>query len=465
MNQEIKNIFFEALEYPEYSRPFFYLKKQQESGWHRAIFLQALLEEYWRYDTTFNIKLGAAKIKNQDIQKDQIRIDIAIETNGKVKGEFTHKTNNELKVAILSVYEIDRPKQRFSNVEVLTFIEYSLWFIRNEFRYQIGDESASKAMFRPRTKTYFRYSIIAEAPFLDFPVFKNAVRELLWNSNNFNELKTTLKNYRNAANEIVDIWNTKLFKIEQVESDQSSTNDKDLPETVLLELKHESLSHSWWNNSEIFDIRGPKRYTNQDFASFAVKIVNFLSNEILNKGKEVTLNEKDFLKDLLDGIYELSNNSVLAPEINFIKLNGRGREHPFRDYFKACFRSAGYHPEIEAPKDDGRIDLRVSHKAIGNKIIEFKGWWNSDKKSIVKQLNNYLTMFEDDGYIFLIDSTKSGIIKKYKQIIMSPECNCEDGSWESITYHPTSYRFFKSIHSINGSKRTIFHFIFPVWNK
>jgi hypothetical protein len=460
MNFDVKNIFLEALDYPHYVRPFFFIKKQKELGWHKEIFLNGLINVYFHYDQIFEMKLSAAKGKNPESKIDDVSLSIDEETEGKYKGILTKKIIDELDISILTAFEIDKPQKQFSDVEIINFTEYALWFIKNEFKIQIGEIQFNG--FRPRTKTYFVYLIASEAPFLNFPKFKSAVQTILWNGNNNSILKKSLKNYHKAANEIVEIWNSKLFKLQQ-KFYKNTEDDRELPETIKMEFKHEGLSHSWWNDDKMFNVKNPKRYLNQDLAQFAADITNFLASEIKETNKEdVEVSQKDFVSDFLKGIHELQKDGVLQSFIKSIKDKKEKVESPFSIWFKNWFKAADYYTEVEALKGNGRIDLRVSHVSIGNKIVEFKGWWNGKKNNIVTQLNSYITESENEGYIFLIDDSKNGVVPKYKAIITNASTGYLNDSWHYRTYNKTNYKVYLSNHFIKGDEKTLYHFIFSI---
>lgn len=456
MNQEIRNIFFEALEYPEYARPFFYLKKQQESGWHKAVFLQALLEEYWRYETIFNIKLGGAKIKSRNIQKDEIQINIEKETNGKVKGEFTDKKNKELKVAIVSVYEIDRPVKKFNSYEVISFAEYSLKFIKNEFEIILKLNSPD---YRKNLRT--SYLISADAPFFDFYRFKNESRKLLYESRNLNQLKNQYKKIHTICFDIINLWNTKLYPAQQ----QAENDEELLPNFIRLTFESDSMKRfERLNDFETFDIKQPERYLLYDLAHFAARIGDFVSEEILAIKKQLPhVRQKPFIKDFLDGIHKLQKSRDKKDFIENVKSGKSKKEAPFCNWFDDFFYGRKYNTEVEPPKEGGRIDLRISHSSISDRIIEFKGWWNFDKKEIVKQVHEYLTEFEDEGFIFLINDQRKSITTEYQKLIEDIETSYEVNSWQEVCNSPTSYSYFKSVHQFGEKRKTLFHFIYSVW--
>jgi hypothetical protein len=60
---DLKNIFFEALNYPSYARPYFYLVKQKESGWSKGVYFTALNETYNNCKIGFNVFFLQNQIK------------------------------------------------------------------------------------------------------------------------------------------------------------------------------------------------------------------------------------------------------------------------------------------------------------------------------------------------------------------------------------------------------------------
>lgn len=171
----------------------------------------------------------------------------------------------------------------------------------------------------------------------------------------------------------------------------------------------------------------------------------------------------NFVNDFIDSIQELQRQDVNAECIRNIKEDAKKEESSFRFWFQMCFRMKGYNAEPESLKGYGRIDLKVSNQSISNKIIEFKGWWNNDKKHIINQICSYLTEFESEGFIFMINDRQFDITKKYREIIESPEMNFIEGSWKEIFVEPSGYSYFKSQHNISRKGKIIYHFIFPIY--
>lgn len=123
---------------------------------------------------------------------------------------------------------------------------------------------------------------------------------------------------------------------------------------------------------------------------------------------------------------------------------------------------AGYNAEPEPEKGNGRIDLKVSHPSTANKIIEFKGWWNNDRRNVVNQLRGYLTDFEREGHVFMINNKRASIEEEYKEIIMAEEMSYTPGTWLEVVIEPSGYLYLKSEHNFIR-KKTVYHFIISIY--
>lgn len=173
----------------------------------------------------------------------------------------------------------------------------------------------------------------------------------------------------------------------------------------------------------------------------------------------------DFISDLLQGMWTLQKNDTNETCIMNVRKNLPGKEtgfrYWFRNYFIARYREATVVPEEE--KGDGRIDLKVAHKSFGEKIIEFKGWWNQDKKFSPEQICSYLTDFENEGYVFLINHlAKKQIVEDYKKLVESSAMKYVPNSWKEHKYENTDMFYYESKHHFGVKEKTVFHFIFNV---
>lgn len=181
--------------------------------------------------------------------------------------------------------------------------------------------------------------------------------------------------------------------------------------------------------------------------------------------KEASIKQA-FINDLIDGIKQLQKNDDNAFCISNLKNNGANKEAAFRNWFLDFF-TARYPNNIttaEEEKGKGRIDLKIHSKENGDKIIEFKGWWNQTKTKTVEQVCSYLTDFETDGYIVMINHNKNkDISEEYKQIILNDNSGFAQNSWEQHKIKNTDLYYFKSTHKYRIKEKIIYHFIFNAY--
>jgi hypothetical protein len=171
----------------------------------------------------------------------------------------------------------------------------------------------------------------------------------------------------------------------------------------------------------------------------------------------------NFIKDLIEGMWALQKNDTNEPCIINVREDMPDKETSFRYWFKNFFTARYKEASVtaEEEKGTGRIDLKVSHKLFGEKIIEFKGWWNQDKKNSPEQICSYLSDFENDGYIFMINHLKSkDISSNYKNLVAQPNANFIDDSWKEYKFENTDMVYYESKHKFGVKEKTIYHFIF-----
>lgn len=173
-----------------------------------------------------------------------------------------------------------------------------------------------------------------------------------------------------------------------------------------------------------------------------------------------------FIQDLLNGMHELQKNDSNEACILNVRENRSGKETSFRYWFKNFFsaRYPGAVVTAEEEKGKGRIDLKIRDKTFGDKIIEFKGWWNQDKVDASKQICSYLTDFEHTGYIFMINDRKKSIAEDYKKIITSNQANFLVGSLKEHKLPNSNLSYYQTTHRFGVHDKQIYHFIFNVWS-
>lgn len=172
-----------------------------------------------------------------------------------------------------------------------------------------------------------------------------------------------------------------------------------------------------------------------------------------------------FLANIIDGMKELQNCDSNAPCIMNVRNDLPGKETSFRYWFKSFL--AGRYPNAvvsaEEEKGNGKIDLKVTQKPLGSLIMEFKGWWNYDKKKSPEQLCSYLTEFEQTGFIFIINHLKeTDISGAYKELVKDGSMKYVNDSWMEHKIENADISYYESKHKFSLKEKTVYHFIFNV---
>ena|GEM_PF-1910968 len=205
----------------------------------------------------------------------------------------------------------------------------------------------------------------------------------------------------------------------------------------------------------------PTCFPSSNLAEYYIQAITELASHYRTSPSIISTNHPNFVHDFVEGIKALQEQDDNAECIR-IHRAGKTDEASFRNWFIPWFKARGYTVEGEPEKGKGYIDLKAVHPATGSKIVEFKGWWNSDKGQVIAQVCKYLTEFEGDGYIFIINNTKASIRDRYQALIQSPDLNYIDGSWRSIRHGSSAYEYYVSEHSTLHGKKQVHHFVFQV---
>lgn len=451
--KEICGVFFEALDYPEFARANFYFNKQKESNWRIGIFITALREVYHSSVVRLEIHYQARKNKEQGLKIEDIEIPIKDVTGGEESGNFNKTLLDELLEATEACKLFEKLPKKYSEIEILSFTEYSLAFILKQ--YKKLQEKGAQSPFTPLLNPLTNYQIVSLAPYFDFLAFKHAFRSLLLDKN-VESLKIILKKYKIIAEEIVDLWNSQISYLEEEERQTQNPSY----ETVRVKFDENNLSYSWWQQNPIFDAYPSTVKRNYHFALFAVQIANLLSTELFQEKELSTIdNNLRIVTDIVKGIQKLTTSS---DECIRLARNGTHHEHPFRDWFSNWLEAKDYVTTRESLIGNGHIDLHASHEQTGKQIIEFKGWWNNKKKFIIPQILSYLTQFEGEGYIIMINQTKNSITDLYKKIVTAEGMGYLPNSWKAIKFPKTSFYYYKSIHKLGPNIKTVYHFIISI---
>jgi hypothetical protein len=354
-------------------------------------------------------------------------------------------------------FNIEPPK--YSAIETLSFTEHSLAFIKSEFSKQIFNHGKRKpdATMIP----YNHYNIATDGPYFDSHKFRVAARELLFSARNLGQVTTLFKHYRRVAIELVNLWNDKLYFIEQeIRADGPPIQ----PTMVNVELTREF--KTWWHHDDDlahFNILYPQLFTNQNFAYYAAHIANLLPSATLQHTQEVMVRDgiPDFMINLKTALKILlvQNNADCIENVK----RGNHWEAPFRDWFDQSFTFLGYTCSRESIRGKGHIDLHVHTQSEGDKIIEFKGWWDSTRrKTVVQQVCQYLTQFEGDGYIVMINHTQKPIDLAYQKIVCTKASGYVSRSWKKHRAGK-GIRYYSSRHRSASGEKEVYHFIISIF--
>ena len=173
-----------------------------------------------------------------------------------------------------------------------------------------------------------------------------------------------------------------------------------------------------------------------------------------------------FISDLLDGFRTLQKNSSNEHCIRNVRENGPDKESEIRYWFKNFFTARYPDATVTAEEQQGAgyMDLRIVNAGCPDKIIEFKGWWNSHKATTAAQICNYLTDFEKEGYVVVINHLKATPIEDgYKAIITNTAMNYVPNSWIAYRHGQSDVFFYQSRHQFDGKEKIIYHFLLNVY--
>lgn len=173
---------------------------------------------------------------------------------------------------------------------------------------------------------------------------------------------------------------------------------------------------------------------------------------------------ENFIDTLLNGVKELQVQDIKCEAIRKIKDESNNKEEPFRDWFKTFFKGKYDSVNAEPLKGNGRIDLKIEDKQIGTKVLEFKGWWNRDKNLLPNQIMNYLTDFDETGFIILINHCKKKKIdEEYLGLIKTAKMGYLHNSVEEKEFQNTGYKYYLTKHSDEIRVKILYHFIVNVY--
>lgn len=210
---------------------------------------------------------------------------------------------------------------------------------------------------------------------------------------------------------------------------------------------------------------------NQDTLVYRKVITDWLNEEkeflnevipVLKKKQE----DQSIAENIIDGIQALQWEEEVADCIINIRNNGPAKEAGIRNFFRVWMK--GRYPGAQISSEDQRgkrfIDLMISHQRLGEKIIEFKGWWNQTKNETTEQICSYLTDAHPEGYIIMINDNKTKSIQEdYMKLVTVEEMYYIPDTWVEHPIPNTQMAYYESKHRFNIHLKTIYHFIINVY--
>ena len=298
-------------------------------------------------------------------------------------------------------------------------------------------------------KEYFSYEEF-------FAGCKQAINRLL------GDLESQLQRQRSDDFYAINALKNGTMKVNH--NDASNTYEEQVEKSILewqQQLNNWSIKNfSVVINNFCMQYTGHLWYDDLLFIDNAIKIAE---NHVYESSRRKSIdNNADFIDSILRGIKELLNQDINAECIRLIKRDQINHEAKFRDWFKTYFASKYHHVNAEPEKGTGRIDLKIEDAKVNTKIIEFKGWWNNDKKQVVSQISNYLTDFESDGFIIIINDKKKNVENEYFKIIKSDPIKYVQNTYQVLNTE-SDYKYFISHHNDNIRTKRLYHFIINVY--
>lgn len=216
------------------------------------------------------------------------------------------------------------------------------------------------------------------------------------------------------------------------------------------------------------EIEQLKLSTNADANSYLKILKKWLTgekkfvSELRLKAAPISYDDQ-FRQCLVDAIKEFQHNSINEPCIANIINGGKGKEtlvrYAFKNFLSARFPDANVVAEEQL--GTGFMDLTFYQPLLSRKVVEFKGWWNYDKNDLAFQISKYLTDFENEGYIVMINHFAKDITSQYQQLLTRSNMHYVVDSWNEHT-SSNGFIYYSSKHDFGVKAKTIYHLIFNV---
>lgn len=295
----VDEVFFAALEHPEYARANFYYNRAVESGWLKGVYLTALSEVYHKCSEYIRLKHLADRRSNRALN----RADIKVAVGHFLKNENTTKVDEDilkdLHLAVLAAGLIGQQEHELKPLQVLSIAERGMIFIRAEFRHLLNAKRhADLHQFQLEIPIYH---VVQEGPFLHFIKFKEAIREINLSQQNSKVFVNMLAPIKAAALDIVNMWNDEVAKL----TTYPSHTEEIKYQVNRVKFNAGSLNVSYFNESgiEIFELQPVTVYTLSHFATFAANMANLIAGEILLDSPHEREGAKRTLSQICWGAY------------------------------------------------------------------------------------------------------------------------------------------------------------------
>lgn len=217
----------------------------------------------------------------------------------------------------------------YSNLEVVDINQWWLSFILSKYDDQLEPklylpENRNKVTYSREdmveTIELYRFQIASSLPFFNFFEFRVAVRNILLNSTNRDEVKNILKATLEFSNRVIDTYNKDIVKLEKEQIASVSTKGYTI-KTIdkLFSITTDRKVSIVNSDSPKFYREKPIYFSNNSLAIFAVNVYNFLQEEVFignNKFKKrKTVEELEFTN--FDDLF--INPEVLIKSIEVLK--------------------------------------------------------------------------------------------------------------------------------------------------
>lgn len=270
-----------------------------------------------------------------------------------------------------------------------------------------------------------------------FELLKIALNIILHNDNSeINNRKTLLLKF-NQRNITTSEFINRSFKLIKIIEEYKQEYSK----TILKEITKNNYKERLKNlvNSNF----GFDREVNFLHSLNTSKSINISISEIIIKTiKLIQTNEPSFIKDFKNQ----KTKSLL--------------EDDFRSHFFYIF---GLYIDVDAESLSrvGRTDLRLISNNFGTKTFEFKVWGRTGYDIVVKQLYEYLTDFEHEGFIFMVNPNQTSIEDKYIDNLQKVSMGYIKNTFDKKQID--NFTFFISKHKIHTKEKIIYHFILNLY--